>query len=144
MAGSTRLPLVHLDALYWRTPRQQPNTAAWHIQLAQALAQPKWIKDGHYPSSLALRLQRADAAIYLDYPRYLAVWRVLQRTWQPQRADGLAATQLPQRDWRFMQRVWRYRSLQRPQDLALLDGFAGPQWRFTQPAQLQQWLQENK
>lgn len=141
LAHATSLPLVHLDALYWRTPAQRPAAVQWRTQVEQALAQPAWIMDGHYPSTLALRLQHADAVVYLDYPRHLTLWRALLRQWQTQRADGLATNQLPQRDWRFIQRVWRYRRVQRPVDVQLLGAFTGMQWRFTHPSQVQAWLQ---
>lgn len=108
------------------------------------MAQPAWIMDGHYPSSLAQRLQRADAVIYLDFPRSLCLWRVLRRSWQGQRADGVPATSLPRWDWRFVQRVWHYPSVQRPRDMARLSAFEGPVLRLTGPSALQQCLHEAK
>lgn len=143
LARSMALPLVHLDALYWAqgTP---PAAAQWRSTVEQAIAQPAWIMDGHYPSSLAQRLQRADAVIYLDFPRSLCLWRVLRRSWQGQRADGVPATSLPRWDWRFVQRVWHSPSVQRPRDMALLSAFEGPVLRFTGPSALQQCLHEAK
>ena len=129
LAHSMALPLVHLDALYW-AQGIPPAAAQWRSTVEQAIAQPAWIMDGHYPSSLAQRLQRADAVIYLDFPRSLCLWRVLRRSWQGQRAD--------------VQRVWHYPSVQRPRDMALLSAFEGPVLRFTGPSALQQCLHEAK
>lgn len=38
-----------------------------------------WIVDGNYGGSLHIRLEKADTVIFLDYNRYLCLYRVLKR-----------------------------------------------------------------
>ena len=35
--------------------------------------------DGHYGSTMDIRLQAADTVIYLDFPRHVCLWRVIKR-----------------------------------------------------------------
>lgn len=38
-----------------------------------------WLIDGNYTKTLLIRLQRADAAIFLDIPRYICLYRAVKR-----------------------------------------------------------------
>jgi adenylate kinase family enzyme len=79
LAGRLGLPLVHLDALFWRpgwveTPREQ-----WAETVARVISGPAWILDGNYGGTLEQRLRACDTVIFLDPPRLLCAARVLRR-----------------------------------------------------------------
>jgi adenylate kinase family enzyme len=127
LATRTRLPLLHLDQLYWHAGWVEPARAAWLEQLEAALAAPAWICDGNYATSLPLRLRYADAVLVLDYPTPLCLFRALKRvlttrgTVRPDMAPGC-----PERfDPEFIRYILRFRRTQRPLMLAALQDFPG-------------------
>ena len=104
------LPVVHLDAMYWRPGWVDPRPAEWVETVADAAAADAWVIDGTYSRTLDARLTRADAVVLLDLPRPLCLWRVLARRvryhgrTRPDMADGC-----PERiTFGFLLWVWRY------------------------------------
>lgn len=73
------LPIIHLDSYYWRSQWQEIDSAKW-LEIQQELVKgDRWIIDGNYASTLDMRLAAADTVIWLDFSRYLCLWRVFQR-----------------------------------------------------------------
>jgi adenylate kinase family enzyme len=127
LAALSRLPLIHLDQLYWLPGWVEPEKARWRQRLEEALAGPEWIIDGNYGGTLGLRLLAAEAVVVLDLPRWLCVLRVLRRVvtgWGRTRPDMAAGC--PERlQWDFLRYIWNFRSRQFPQVLAELKRFSG-------------------
>lgn len=121
------LPLVHLDRHYWRAGWREPAKDEWLKQVAALAAEPRWIMDGNYGDTIALRLARADTLIFLDQPRWRCLWGVLSRTarWHGRIRDDMAAGCPERIDWPFLRYVWRYRRSHRPRVLAMLVSFEG-------------------
>jgi hypothetical protein len=90
----------------------------------------RWVMDGNYASTLALRLERADMVVFLDLPPLLCGWRVLSR-WALGRlrpALGLPPGLRPKADRRFLAYVLAFRRRRRPVLLAQLDAWdQGPE-----------------
>jgi len=103
----TGLPAVHLDQHYWRPDRTEPDKALWSAEIASLVAQPRWIMDGNYSSTLADRLSRADTVVFLDMPTALCLWRVLCRTLRHIGCtrDDMAKGCLARFDWPFLKYV---------------------------------------
>lgn len=79
LAQRTGLPLVHLDAEYWR-PGWTPTPAEeWRARVARLAAEPRWILDGNYGGTLDLRLARADCVVFLDVGAVRCLSRVTAR-----------------------------------------------------------------
>ena len=83
----TRLPVIELDKLFWRpglapTPREE-----WAAIQRQLAAQESWIMDGDLGpyDVLDIRLQAADAIVFLDFSPLRCAWRAIRRS--PERAD---------------------------------------------------------
>jgi adenylate kinase family enzyme len=83
----TRLPVIELDTLFWRpglapTPREE-----WAAIQRQLAAQESWIMDGDLGpyDVLDIRLQAADAIVFLDFSPLRCAWRAIRRS--PERAD---------------------------------------------------------
>ena len=90
IAAVTKLPLIHLDQIYWRPNWVEPIKEEWDDQLARELSKPNWIMDGNYGRTLAKRLQAADAAILLDLPTRTCLLRTCKRVllgWGQVRTD---------------------------------------------------------
>jgi adenylate kinase family enzyme len=79
LARRTGLPLIHLDQQYWNSGWVETPRADWETKVAKLIAGDRWIIDGNYGGSLALRLTRADTVIDLEFPAWVCLWRILRR-----------------------------------------------------------------
>ncbi len=125
LGGLTGLPIVYLDQHFWQPGWAMTPPAAWRRKVEALVAQPSWIMDGDYGSSLDLRIPAADTIIYIVAPRWLCLSRVLMRSF---RSYGKVREDLapgcPEQfiTWDFFKYVWRYNSVKRPEILARLAG----------------------
>ncbi len=125
LAERTGLPLIHLDREYWRPGWIEPDKAEWAAHVEKLAAQPRWIMDGNYGSTLAARMAAADTVIFLDFPRSVCMWRVLTRSlrWygRATQAEGC-----PERfDSEFLRWVWNWSRDSRPRVMNALGNFRG-------------------
>jgi len=79
LGGILSLPVIHLDRHYWRAGWVPRDDAEWDDVLDGLLARDEWILDGNYDRTLPRRLARADAAVFLDLPRWVCRARVARR-----------------------------------------------------------------
>lgn len=79
LAARTGLPLIHLDTHYWKPGWVRPSDDEWERRQGALLAGARWIIDGNYNETLALRLQRAETVVYLDTPWWICAGRALVR-----------------------------------------------------------------
>ena len=75
----TGIPVIHLDRLFWNpgwveTPMDEMDKKAIHAALGES-----WIIDGNYSRTLDFRIERADSIIFIDFNRYICVFRVIKR-----------------------------------------------------------------
>jgi adenylate kinase family enzyme len=124
LAQRTALPLIHLDAHYWRPGWQPTPPDEWHAKVHQILRGQTWIIDGNYGGTLDLRLAACDTVIFLDLPRIVCLWRVLKRQvrylgrTRPELSPGC-----PERlSWEFLTWIWTYPSRRRGDILKRLAG----------------------
>ena len=110
LGEKTGLPVVHLDALFWEPGWVESSRDVFDAKLMAELKKPAWIIDGNYARTLPLRLERCDAVIYLDFPRWLCIFGVLKRVLttygkvRPDMPEGC-----PERfDWEFLKWVWNF------------------------------------
>ena len=106
----TGLPVVHLDACYWRAGWVETPADEWRERVRALAAEDAWVMDGNYGGSMDLRLARADTVVFLDLPRLTMVARILGR-WlrfrgrtRPDMAPGCPE----QMSWEFVRWVWEY------------------------------------
>lgn len=75
------------------------------------VAEERWVMDGSGPSTLDLRLPRADLVIFVRVPRGVALWGLFKRvakhygTVRPEMAEGCAE---PLPDWEFLSYIWNF------------------------------------
>jgi adenylate kinase family enzyme len=138
------LPIIHLDQHYWRPGWIAPDRATWTAQVEALITQPKWVMDGNYGSSLPLRLAAADTVIFLDFPTWLCLCRVIKRTASSfRRTRPDVAPGCPERvDWPFLKFVWSYRRIHRPRVYAALEGFRGRLSVLKGPSEARQFLSQ--
>ncbi|RYX82143.1 hypothetical protein EON83_20715 [bacterium] len=110
------LEVVHLDALYWKANWTKTPEDEWQETLKVLLEKDSWILDGNFSSSRKLRFEAADTIIFLDFPRYLCLLRVIKRYFQfrakarPDRAEGCRE----QLNAYLIKHIWTFPSRLRP------------------------------
>lgn len=108
------LPVVHLDALYWKpgwveTPREE-----WASMQAERFAADRWIVDGNYGGTFDVRFARADTVIVMAIPRIQCVAGAVRRSMR-HRGTAIQADGCPEHiDLSFLRWIWRYPKDSRP------------------------------
>jgi adenylate kinase family enzyme len=110
LSKKINLPVIHLDKEYWQAGWVETPKELWIEKQRKLLLDDCWIVDGNYGGSLDIRLEKADTVIFLDYNRYLCLYRVLRR-WisnmgkvRVDMADGC----IEKIDLPFIKFVWRF------------------------------------
>lgn len=110
LASSIKLPLIHLDSLYWNPGWIPTPSKQFREVLEKKLNEEKWIMDGNFSSSLSIRAKRADLIIFLDFPKLLCTYRIVKRVWLYKgktRPD--MGEECPERiDKEFVKFVWNF------------------------------------
>ena len=71
LAARTGLPLIHLDACFWRSGWDPTPPDEWARRVADLMSRQEWVMDGNYGGTLDARLAACDTVIFLDVPRHV-------------------------------------------------------------------------
>jgi adenylate kinase family enzyme len=125
LARQTGLPVVHLDPIFWRPGWQPAPREETRVALDEAVAQELWIIDGNWLSAGDARFERADTAIFLDFPRTTCIARVVRRAVRdrPVRRPDLPDGCREGFDWAFLKWIWNFGRDDRPLILETLGRF---------------------
>ena len=136
------LPVHHIDQLNWQPGWVESSKDNLRACLAAVVVQDRWLIDGNYGGTLAVRLARADTIVYLDFPVWLCAIRLLRRIWtwrgrpRPDMPEGC-----PERfDIAFLWYVLRWNSGPGPRTEAALVGHEAKVIRLKNPTALSRWL----
>ncbi len=77
--AATGLPLFHLDMLFWNADRTVVEKSVFLSRLSNVLGGDAWIIDGHYPSTMEMRMAACDTVFFLDYPPSLCLAGIIER-----------------------------------------------------------------
>ncbi|CAH0196070.1 hypothetical protein SRABI96_01795 [Peribacillus sp. Bi96] len=69
----------HLDTFYWRPGWVEAPLNDFISAQKEVLSHSKWIIEGNYSDSFALRSEHADTIIYLELPLHVCLYRVVKR-----------------------------------------------------------------
>ncbi len=117
---SGHLGLLHISCdrdIFWLSGwklRPRPEIAE---RMSAFVAGDRWIIDGNSPGTLPLRLPRADAVIWLRFPRLVSLTSVVKR-WlryrgkvRPEMAEGC-----PEKiDAKFLSYIWNFERAESPE-----------------------------
>ena len=116
----TKLPLYHLDMLYWNSDRTTVSKEIFRERLQNVLVLNKWIIDGNYGSTIEMRLKECDTVFFLDYPLEVCIDGVRQR-------KGTVRTDMPwvetEDDEEFLQFIRDFEKRSRPKIIELLNEY---------------------
>ncbi|MBD2001169.1 AAA family ATPase [Leptolyngbya sp. FACHB-541] len=82
IAQQLQISHVELDALHWEPGWTEASDQVFRDRITEALAGDRWVVDGNYSKARDLVWSRADTVVFLDYPFWLVMNRLLQRTVQ--------------------------------------------------------------
>jgi adenylate kinase family enzyme len=114
LAAKTGLPVIHLDVHFWKPGWIESPDDEWREKQRGLLAGDGWIVDGNYHETLDLRLERADAVVFLDTPWSVCAERAFRRGLRkpigemPQGCEDSAWRRLRD-EWRLALVMWRNR-----------------------------------
>ena len=121
-AKRTGLPLIHLDAMYWRPGWVKTPKDEWTRTVDELLARDRWVMDGNYAGTLDRRLAACDTVVFLDLPRTVCLWNVVKR--RIAFRDGGRPDMTPGCEervtWELIRWIWGYPRKQRPRVIARL------------------------
>ncbi|QLE55466.1 DNA topology modulation protein [Nostoc sp. TCL26-01] len=141
-----KLEVIHLDTFYWQSGWVETSKTEWENIIQDLIMRESWIMDGNYSNTLDIRLSVADTVIFLDFPRLLCLWRIIQRRWQyAHKSRPDMALGCPERlNWEFLKYVWSYPIIRRPKILDKLRKVAPHQQVFIlhQPTEVKEFLQK--
>jgi adenylate kinase family enzyme len=126
IAAQTGLPLIHLDALFWKPGWVETPRDEWRRIVEELVQRDAWVMDGNYGGTLDLRLAACDTVLFLDFGPIVCLWRVLKRRVQFHNesrpdAGGDCPEQLK---LEFLRWIWTYRKKRRPKILQKLSAAA--------------------
>jgi adenylate kinase family enzyme len=123
LAKVTGLPLIHLDQLYWKPGWVATPDDEWMALIQERVQEPAWIMDGNYGGTMRVRLEAADTVIFLDFGRFLCIWRLIRRRirWAGRSRPSVPAGCREELSLEFLHWVWTYPSIRRPRILTLLE-----------------------
>lgn len=136
------LPVTHLDRLFWQPGWQKTERTRWQELQHELVAGERWVIDGNYDSTLEIRLAAADTVIFLDFSRWLCLFRVFRRTIASRGRDTQAPGCPDKVDREFLVWIWNFRREARPRTLTVLaeHGKNVEQHILTSPRDVRQFL----
>lgn len=119
------LPVTHLDVLFWGPDWKPAPVAPALRKLRDVVAGEQWVVEGNFLDHAAAdgRFDVADTVILLDLHPVLCLWRALRRLARdrhrrrPDLPEGCAESFDPG----LLRWIWRYRRVDLPRALRLLD-----------------------
>ena len=126
LGEATGLPVIHLDAHYWRPNWDPTPKDEWRASVEEMVKAGEWIMDGNFGSTREVRMQAADTIIMLDVPRRVCMYRVVKRAimYRGKKRPDMAEGCNERIDLEFLLWVWNYRSRSRARAFAEIENLS--------------------
>ncbi|MCA2018380.1 (d)CMP kinase [Vibrio tritonius] len=79
LATKLNIPFIEMDALYWKPNWQEPSDEEFFAHLATALQQDRWVLDGNYNRTVAIKWADVDTVIWIDYSFARTLFQAVRR-----------------------------------------------------------------
>ena len=126
LANDLDAPMTHLDGLYYDSEWNTLAPEKFAALQDELVAEPRWVIDGNFASTLPIRLKRANTVIFLDLPPIVCLWGILQRRWRFRGGQHAEQGVFDRIHWGFIRYVLGYRRTMRPKVRALIGEHAAP------------------
>jgi adenylate kinase family enzyme len=80
LAKQCNIPHVELDALHWEPNWVEAPHDVFCQRISEGLKGDRWVVDGNYHKVRDLVWSRASSVVWLDYPFWVVLNRIVQRT----------------------------------------------------------------
>lgn len=117
----TKIPLVHLDMLFWNEDKTTVERFVFLKKLEDALKKSHWIIDGNYASTMEMRLKECDTVFFLDYEKELCLKGIEERRGKNRPDIPWVETE---EDAEFINFIERFNTQSRPQIIELLEKYS--------------------
>ncbi len=120
--NKTKLPLIHLDKLYYKPEWQRTPQTEWEKVVCNLCKTDKWIMDGNYISSLPIRIKEAELIIFLDINRWLCLYRaILRSSISEQQRSDMADGCIERHSLELYRFIWTFNKIIRPRIYGVLE-----------------------
>ena len=79
LSNMTRIPLFHLDNIWWKSDRTHISRDEFDIKLETIIRSESWIIDGDYSRTYKTRIIACDTILFLDYSRDVCLSGIEER-----------------------------------------------------------------
>lgn len=118
---ATKLPLIHLDQIWWKKDRSHISREEFDRKLVEILQGDKWIIDGDYSRTYEVRFKACDTVIFLDFSYDACMSGIKERV-------GKIRSDIPwteqELDPELVKLVEHYASDNRPAVLSLMEKYS--------------------
>jgi adenylate kinase family enzyme len=104
------IEVIHLDTLFWKAGWVSVSREQLELAQASYLMKHKWIMDGTYSSVWKPRIEKADTIIFLDFSRWVCLYRIFYRYWKyrKQTRSDMGKDCPEKIDFAFIRFVWNF------------------------------------
>ncbi len=79
LAQVLQIPFIELDAIFWGSDWSESSDSELFSKLSAALAGDNWVLDGNYSRTLAIKWERVQVVIWLDFSFLRTVAQAVKR-----------------------------------------------------------------
>jgi adenylate kinase family enzyme len=116
-------PVTHLDAVYFDDEWNALPMEKFADAQRGLVAEPRWVIDGNYNSTLQIRLQACDTVVFMDVSTPVTLWGIFSR--QIRHGAGQKGNGVHNRiTWSVIKYIATYRRKMRPRVMAKINEHA--------------------
>lgn len=111
----TRIPVIHLDNIYWEENWERVPDEKSFESLNEELNKDRWIMEGNYNSTLEYRIKFCDVIIFLDISRVTCLFQIFWRKLisRNHKRSDMAKNKAKFWDYEFLKWVWNFGKINR-------------------------------
>ncbi|MFB6627207.1 topology modulation protein [Streptomyces sp. NPDC056374] len=144
LGGILDAPVTHLDAAFYDDEWNALPLDKFADLQRELVAQPRWVIDGNYNSTLQMRLDACDTVVLMDVSTVAALYGIFSR--QIRHGAGHKGNGVHNRiNWGVIKYVATYRRKMRPRVMSKIEEFASGRAEvvlLTSRGQTRRWLRK--
>lgn len=142
LSDITGLRAYHIDSIFWKPGWVSISDDELINSLNEVISKDSWIIDGNYSRTIDMRLDACDTVIFLDYPRWMNLYRVLKRRimYHNKPRPDMASGCREKLDLEFLMWVYNYPKRTRKKMLDKLESSDKDVYVFRKRRQLEKFL----